>query len=191
MDLDAATRARLRLLYPDFSVRVVRVLDDMHRLHGRAMRVTEGIRTWETQAKLYAQGRTTPGSIVTRARPGDSIHHYGLASDCCFVGSDPYLVKDREGDKLWEEYGRLAQAHGLTWGADWNGNGIKERQDFDRPHVELPYGLTLAYIKILYRFGGMQAIWARCDQVRGVPQGSDWYGPLTKTRLVELGRLED
>lgn len=190
MDIDSATRARLRLLYPDFSVRVIRVLEDMWKLHGRAMRVTEGLRTLEAQTKLYAQGRTAPGPIVTRAKPGDSIHHYGLASDCCFVGPDPYCVKDKDGEFLWEEYGRLSQAHGLTWGADWNGNGIKEKQDFDRPHIEQTYGLTLDYIKILYRFKGTEAVWARCDQMRGVPQGSEWYGPLTKTKLMDLGRLD-
>lgn len=43
--------------------------------------VTEGVRSPERQAQLYAQGRTSPGQIVTNARPWESAHQYGLAID--------------------------------------------------------------------------------------------------------------
>lgn len=43
---------------------------------------TLGFRTAAQQAKLYFQGRTAPGKIVTDARPGWSLHNYGLAVDC-------------------------------------------------------------------------------------------------------------
>jgi hypothetical protein len=40
-----------------------------------------GRRTMEEQAALYAKGRTTSGKIVTKAKPGESYHNYGLAFD--------------------------------------------------------------------------------------------------------------
>ncbi|WP_246303048.1 M15 family metallopeptidase [Paenibacillus plantarum] len=41
--------------------------------------IVQGLRTMDEQAALYAQGRTTVGSIVTNARAGYSYHNYGLA----------------------------------------------------------------------------------------------------------------
>jgi peptidoglycan L-alanyl-D-glutamate endopeptidase CwlK len=40
-----------------------------------------GRRTMEEQAALFAKGRTSKGKIVTKARPGESYHNYGLAFD--------------------------------------------------------------------------------------------------------------
>ena len=40
-----------------------------------------GRRTMEEQAALYAKGRTVSGKIVTKAKPGESYHNYGLAFD--------------------------------------------------------------------------------------------------------------
>jgi peptidoglycan L-alanyl-D-glutamate endopeptidase CwlK len=40
-----------------------------------------GRRTMEEQAALYAKGRTISGKIVTKAKPGESYHNYGLAFD--------------------------------------------------------------------------------------------------------------
>jgi peptidoglycan L-alanyl-D-glutamate endopeptidase CwlK len=43
--------------------------------------VIQGYRTHAEQDALYAQGRTTPGPIVTRAKGGQSPHNWGLAID--------------------------------------------------------------------------------------------------------------
>lgn len=40
-----------------------------------------GRRTMEEQAALFAKGRTSKGRIVTKAKPGESYHNYGLAFD--------------------------------------------------------------------------------------------------------------
>jgi len=40
-----------------------------------------GFRSMEEQAALYAIGRSKPGKIVTKARPGESYHNHGLAFD--------------------------------------------------------------------------------------------------------------
>jgi peptidoglycan L-alanyl-D-glutamate endopeptidase CwlK len=158
------------------------------------LKVTEGLRSIARQKELYAQGRTKPGPIITQAKPGDSLHHYGCALDCAFTGSDPYLAKLSAGEKraIWTNFGKLGKIHGFTWGGDWDGDGDQTDQKLhDTPHLELTYGLTLAQIKELYRHGGLTAVWAKFDQIRGVEQASEWTGPLTKYRLLELGELPE
>lgn len=86
---------------------------------------TEGHRVKERQAYLYAIGRTLPGRIVTRARPGESMHERGLAIDFAFErpkGLNPYVGP-------WETAGAEAEKLGLVWGGRW--------KHPDRPHLEL------------------------------------------------------
>jgi peptidoglycan L-alanyl-D-glutamate endopeptidase CwlK len=75
--------------------------------------VTCTIRTMQDQAILYAQGRTTPGKIVTNAKPGQSAHNYGLALDIVpLVHGKP----DWSGNSpVWQQIASLAQTHGLDW----------------------------------------------------------------------------
>lgn len=167
MSPDQESEARLRGIYPEIAIRVRAVYSDMRRLHGFAMRATEGLRSMERQAQLYMQGRTAPGPIVTNSPPGQSIHHYGLAVDSCFYGRDPYLKEHHRGEMLWVEYGRLARQHGLHWGGDW-------ARIIDRPHVQFTFGLSLKEIRELYQFGGMDAVWMACDEIRGVEIGTGW-----------------
>lgn len=95
---------------------------------GIHIRETEGKRTSERQAYLYALGRTLPGRIVTQAKPGRSLHETGRAIDFCFdlpKGQNPYA------DKLpWARVGEVMEKHGLKWGGRFS--------RIDRPHVELP-----------------------------------------------------
>ena len=125
----------LRGVHPDLASRVRRVLAGMAAL-GESMRVIEGVRTKERQQALYAQGRTTPGKIVTYADgvTKRSFHQvaddgYGYAVDCAFE-NDPRTPRDETWaeDRPWAAYGALAEAVGLTWGGRW-----KMR---DLPHVE-------------------------------------------------------
>jgi len=48
-----------------------------------------GRRTMEEQAALFAKGRTSKGKIVTKARPGESYHNYGLAFDWVPLKQNP------------------------------------------------------------------------------------------------------
>lgn len=170
---------KLSQLYPDVAVRVIRAIQDFTALYKNTpLRVTEGIRSMERQAALYAQGRETPGKIVTWSKPGTSLHHYGLALDVCFKGADPYLEKHPDGNFLWGEYGRFSVAHGLIWGGLWDGRP-------DRPHVELRYGLTLKDIQGLYAHGGNSSVWARIDQLRGVTIGTGWLKPELQVKKVD------
>lgn len=106
------------------------IIDDMAML-GHEVRITEGYRTKERQEALYAQGRTTPGRIVTNARAGESLHNYGVAVDFVFR-KDGYDASK----ELWETLGAIGEQHGFRWGGRW--------QEFiDRPHFELTLGYDL------------------------------------------------
>lgn len=48
---------------------------------GITIKVISGLRSYEEQNNLYAQGRSRPGRIVTNARGGYSNHNFGIAFD--------------------------------------------------------------------------------------------------------------
>lgn len=124
----------------------------MYDRHGLTMRCTEGIRTMARQKTLYDQGRTAPGKIVTKCKPGFSIHHYGLAADSCFSGNDPYLENDPKRDFYWNEFGSLCKLEGLQWGGYFS--SLK-----DLPHAQKTYGLTIYDMMNLFSQGGYQTLW--------------------------------
>lgn len=98
---------------------------------GTPVRIVEGYRSHERQNELYAQGRTTPGNIVTNAKAGESMHNYGVAVDFVFR-REGYNASDAQ----WEELGKLGESLGFSWGGRW--------QSFvDKPHFELMFDYTL------------------------------------------------
>lgn len=110
--------------------------------------ITQGYRTFEESDKLYQQGRTTPGEIVTNAKPGQSWHNYGLAIDFCL------LINDNESWKVddnWMEVVNIFKSHGFTWGGDWT--GFK-----DYPHLEMKFGYTISQMLAKYQ---------ACDFIEG------------------------
>jgi peptidoglycan L-alanyl-D-glutamate endopeptidase CwlK len=78
--------------------------------------ITSTYRDMESQAVLYAQGRTTPGRIITNARPGQSYHNYRVAFD---------WVPIVNGKPRWDEpdlfhtCGNIAEGVGLEWAGHW------------------------------------------------------------------------
>lgn len=109
---------------------------------GVKVEVISGLRSWAAQAALYAQGRTKPGKIVTKARPGSSWHNYGLAIDLGLFKNGVYLdeAKPTEADKLYAEIGRVAADHGIEWAGNWT--SFKES-----PHFQITFGKTLAELR--------------------------------------------
>jgi len=79
--------------------------------------VTCTYRTPEEQGVLYAQGRTAPGSIVTHAKAGQSMHQYRLAYDCVPVVNGKALWD--ASSPIWAKVGALGKAQGMEWGHDW------------------------------------------------------------------------
>lgn len=124
---------RLRGTHPDLIKKLEEVFDEMHA-DDHPMFVVQGVRTDAEQARIYAQGRTTPGQVVTMK---DGVAHrsnhqprpdgYGHAVDCAFLSPQPFDPRHP-----WESYGLALEARGLIWGGRW-------RHPHDAPHAELPY----------------------------------------------------
>lgn len=108
---------------------------------GLRMRVTHGLRSMDEQQKLYNKGRTTPGAIVTYAKPGRSYHNYGLALDFCLLndaGKAIFWIKadlnnDRRAD--WSQIVDIFKAAGWEWGGNF-----KQLKDY--PHLQKTFGYT-------------------------------------------------
>lgn len=79
------------------------------------------------QAKLYAQGRTSKGKIVTNAKPGASNHNKlpSPAFDIAFKKADGSIDWD---EGLFRKFAEIAKANDLAWGGDW--------RKPDTPHFE-------------------------------------------------------
>lgn len=78
--------------------------------------ITSTYRDYACQDSLYAQGRTTPGRIVTNARGGQSFHNFRLAFD---------FVPLQGGKARWNDTatfrrcGEIAESLGLEWAGRW------------------------------------------------------------------------
>lgn len=96
--------------------------------------VTSTYRDHESQNALYAQGRTSPGKIVTNAKGGQSFHNYRCALDVVpLINGKP--VWDAK-NPMWQEIGRLGKSCGLEWAGEWT-----RFKEF--PHFQYTGGLTL------------------------------------------------
>lgn len=103
--------------------------------------ITQTLRTFEESDKLYAQGRTEPGKIVTKSKAGQSYHNYGLALDFALIvnGDISWIVNDN-----WMKVVDIFKQHGFTWGGDFEGS-FK-----DYPHLENKLGHNWRDLLVLY-----------------------------------------
>lgn len=109
--------------------------------------ITSTYRDIESQDALYAQGRTTPGSIVTKVRGGDSVHNWRCAFDVVPVVNGKAIWNDND---LWSKIGAIGQSLGLEWGGSW-------AKFKDRPHFQYLGCLTLSELKCGKVPGGTHA----------------------------------
>jgi len=97
---------------------------------GRPFKLFEAFRTPERQQWLYAQGRTRPGGIVTKALPWQSFHQFGLGADLVlFVNGQWTWSSDGGLGAHWKRLPELAKEVGLR-SLSW-----------EAPHVELAVDL--------------------------------------------------
>lgn len=112
-----------------------------------------GFRSEQEQAKLYAQGRTTPGKIVTNAKPYQSLHNFGLAIDFC---ADKDATKEGlQPDWNMAQYKILQEeAHklGLTSGLDF-------KSFPEGPHIQLKISKPLPELEKVFKTKGLEAVW--------------------------------
>jgi peptidoglycan L-alanyl-D-glutamate endopeptidase CwlK len=84
---------------------------------GIPVRVTSTRRSAEEQRRLYAQGRTSPGPIVTWTL--NSAHVDGRAFDVTIEGAPEY----EDDPEAWDLLGELGQGLGLRWGGTFGDYG--------------------------------------------------------------------
>ena len=124
-------------------------------LTGKAVcRFAYVLRTFAEQDALYAQGRTTKGKVVTKAKGGLSYHNYGLAVDIVllkdtnkdgvFETASWETNVDFDGDGIadWLEVVTIFKSYGWEWGGDWNFK--------DMPHFQKTFGLKCSDLLALH-----------------------------------------
>ncbi|HEX8709517.1 MAG TPA: peptidoglycan-binding protein [Pyrinomonadaceae bacterium] len=156
-----ASENRLKKVHPELASRVRTAIANLAQ-GGIQVEVVQGLRTFAEQDALYAQGRTKPGQIVTRARGGQSNHNYGLAVDVVpYTDGKPNWNAP---NSVWVLIGTEAEKLGLQWGGSW-------KKFIDRPHIQLS-GLSINQCLSLFKKGGLQAVWAEASrQLNGSPSG--------------------
>ena len=127
-------------LHPYLDVLLDKMLKECAK-SGIYLIITEGIRTVQRQDELYAQGRTKPGVVVTRARglSYSSQHQWGIAFDIAI--NDPNKLYD---DALFRKAAAIGKSVGLSWGGDW-------KSFIDKPHFYIgKWGPTTDVLKKKY-----------------------------------------
>ena len=79
--------------------------------------ITSSYRDAESQDALYAQGRTTPGYVVTNAKGGQSYHQYRCAVDVCPIVNGKCVWDTTQ--PIWAKVSKIGKAQGLEWAGDW------------------------------------------------------------------------
>jgi peptidoglycan L-alanyl-D-glutamate endopeptidase CwlK len=121
-------------LHPTLKALAIKFLDEC-KARGYDILVTCTYRSTEEQNKLYEQGRSNPGKIVTYVKGGKSKHNAtigGLPASRAFD-----IVPMENGKPNWSNLeafrriGEIGKSIGLVWGGDWT-------KFKDMPHFELP-----------------------------------------------------
>lgn len=132
----------ITLCHPELQEKAALLIDKC-KSAGLIIGISECFRTVAEQDALYAQGRTTAGSIVTNAKGTDygSHHQWGTAFDI-YRNDGKGAYNDADG--FFSKVGAIGKKLGLEWGGDWT-------SPVDKPHFQLPYwGSTTARLKTLY-----------------------------------------
>ena len=140
-DLDNKEKPAITGLHP-YVLKQKNELVRLTKQRGITIIITDGYRSHEEQTRIYNQGRTTEGDIVTNAKAGQSLHNYGLAIDFALKLEDGSVIWDMEydgngnGKSDWMEVVAIAKELGFEWGGDWN-------KFPDYPHLQMDFGLTI------------------------------------------------
>ena len=137
----------ITLCHPRLQVLAAKLVEECSK-QGLIIKIGETYRTVAEQDALYAQGRTTPGNIVTNA-PGStysSYHQWGTAFD--IFRNDGQGAYNEVGD-FFGRVGAIGVSLGLEWGGNW-------KSPVDKPHFQLPdWGSSTAGIKKVYANPGV------------------------------------
>jgi len=156
--MDQNSEARLDLVHPKLAEKI-RSMAEMLAQENIVIKVVQGLRSWDDQAKLYAEGRDDGGNVVdkskvvTNAKPGTSWHNYGLAVDVApfDAGIPDWNVEH----PAWKRIVAVGESVGLTSGSTW-------RSFPDWPHFQLTGQLPESpddATRTAFTVGGMQQVW--------------------------------
>lgn len=131
--MDTRSQAIIDGLHPKFKPSVQAAWEEAQAAMPSNVQIIliSGMRSFAESDALYAQGRTAPGEIVSKAKAGQSYHNYGLAFDFSM------LTNGKEDDVVgpnWMKIVAIMKSHGMTWGGDFP-EGFH-----DDPHFENKYG---------------------------------------------------
>ncbi len=150
--MDSVSETRLKDVHPLLASKVRAMANEL-AAEGVMIRVTQGLRSWADQERIYQQGRSSPGPIVSNAKPGQSYHNYGLAVDV--VPMTPLGPDWDTSHPVWKRIIEVGISLGLESGATW-------RTFKDYPHFQLtgnlPVTPTTDLITRLEK-DGIPAIW--------------------------------
>lgn len=155
--IDQKTLDRIQLLHPKLRDEALLLYKEIAKeLTGKAAcRFSHTLRTFAEQDALYAQGRTKPGRIVTKARGGQSYHNFGLACDIVLLvdndgdGVFETASWDEKGDydsdkkSEWMEIVNIFKKYGWEWGGDWHFR--------DAPHFQKTFGKSIIDLQQLHK----------------------------------------
>lgn len=123
--VDARSEKIIETLLPEVQP-FARALVHKAKANGVTIKILSGLRTYDEQNALYAQGRTAPGNKITNAKGGFSNHNFGIAFDIGVFEGAKYL-----GDSpKYKAVGVLGMELGLEWGGNW-------KTFVDQPHYQL------------------------------------------------------
>lgn len=172
MPLSQISLARLDECHPLVKQRALEVSTQFEGFFpGFAIQISQGLRSWNYQTAIYAQGRqpldyvnslratlglaplTAAENVeVTRAGPGMSNHNYGYACDWDIQDASGSLDWDAS-DARWQKLIALAAPNGFRSGACFTQQ--------DRPHMELQEVPEVPTVDMQYTLKneGVAAVW--------------------------------
>lgn len=157
--MDSISEARLHEVMPALADKISQLASQLAVEH-IIFRVTQALRTWVAQDKLYAQGRAMPGPIVTNVPGGYSWHNFGCAIDLVPMGMENHngvIAPDWNAEHpVWKRIVSVGLSLGLTSGATW-------RTFKDYPHFQMtgrfPEDAPDDEVRQLFKDGGCLAVW--------------------------------
>jgi peptidoglycan L-alanyl-D-glutamate endopeptidase CwlK len=160
--MDPVTLERIKLLHPKVREESLQIYEEIcEALTGKAIcRFSFTLRTIAEQNKLFAQGRSIVGKIVTKARGGHSYHNYGLAIDIVLIKDtngdgnydkavwDTKTDFDGDGKSDWMEVVQIFKEYGWQWGGDW--------KFYDAPHFQKTFGYSVRQLLAMHKAGNIK-----------------------------------
>jgi len=160
--MDPVTLERIKLLHPKVREEALQIYEEIcQALTGKAIcRFSFTLRTIAEQNKLFAQGRSIVGKIVTKARGGHSYHNYGLAIDIVLIKDtngdgnydkavwDTKTDFDGDGKSDWMEVVQIFKEYGWQWGGDW--------KFYDAPHFQKTFGYSVRQLLAMHNAGNIK-----------------------------------